>query len=102
MPAVSAGTGVAWPNRDVFVLHTHVLYGHEYGAPSPPPHNAYHHNNYPEKGMAVCLPIQLLTCPNRVLYFVKLMTSTSFVFTKLANTMSMNYGGGFLYNLVFT
>ena len=28
------------------------------------------------------------------------MTSTSFVFTKLANTMK--YGGGFLYNLVFT
>ena len=28
------------------------------------------------------------------------MTSTSFVFTKLANTMK--YGGGFSYNLVFT
>ena len=28
------------------------------------------------------------------------MTSTSFVFTELANTMK--YGGGFLYNLVFT
>ena len=28
------------------------------------------------------------------------MTSISFVFTELANTMK--YGGGFLYNLVFT
>ena len=28
------------------------------------------------------------------------MTSTSFVFTELANTM--DYGGGFLYNLIFT
>ena len=28
------------------------------------------------------------------------MTPTSFVFTELANTMK--YGGGFLYNLVFT
>ena len=28
------------------------------------------------------------------------MTSTSFVFSKLANTIK--YGGGFVYNLVFT
>ena len=28
------------------------------------------------------------------------MTSTSFIFTELANTMK--YGGGFLYNLAFT
>ena len=38
---------------------------------------------------------------NIIAYSVKLfMTSTSFVFTELANTMK--YGGGFLDNLVFT